>query len=102
MPLNLDAVMAICERHALDVQWFDGDARKPSGALVRSQFEAPGTVLINKRLRNQEERLKYELAFFIGHKILHNGDGVISPHNAIQSGGAESSGSAAGMGAQDV
>ena len=89
MPLNLDAVMAICERHALDVQWFDGDARKPSGALVRSQFEAPGTVLINKRLRNQEERLKYELAFFIGHKILHNGDG-------------ESSGSAAGMGAQDV
>jgi hypothetical protein len=22
------------------VQWFDGDARKPSGALVRSQFDA--------------------------------------------------------------
>jgi hypothetical protein len=102
MPLTLDALMAICKRHSLEVHWFDGDGRKPSGALVRSQFEAPGKVLINKRLRNQEERLKYELAFFIGHKILHNGDGAISPHSAIHSGDAESSGSAAGMGAQDV
>jgi transcriptional regulator with XRE-family HTH domain len=102
MPLDLDAVMAICKRHALDVRWFDGDARKPNGALVRSQFDAPGTVLINKRLRNQKERLKYELAFFIGHKILHNGDGAISPHSAIHSGDGESNGSAAGMGAQDV
>src|SRR3984885_15314820 len=64
MPLDLDAVMAICKRHGLQVRWFDGDARKPSGALVRSQFEAPGTVLINKRLRNQEERLKYERGVF--------------------------------------
>ena len=102
MPLDLDAVMAICKRHGLQVRWFDGDARKPSGALVRSQFEAPGTVLINKRLRNQEERLKYELAFFIGHKILHNGDGAISPHSAIHTGDGEAAGSAAGMGAQDV
>jgi transcriptional regulator with XRE-family HTH domain len=102
MPLTLDAVMAICKQHALDVRWFDGDGRKPSGALVRSQFEAPGTVLINKRLRNQEERLKYELAFIIGHKILHNGDGAISPHSAIHSGDGETAGSAAGMGAQDV
>src|SRR5471030_1316748 len=62
MPLTLDAVLAICKRHALDIQWFDGDGRKPSGALVRSRFEAPATVLINKRLRGQAERLKYELA----------------------------------------
>ena len=86
MPLTLDAVMAICKQHGLEIKWFDGDGRKPSGALVRSRFEAPGTVLINKRLRGQEERLKYELAFFIGHKILHNGDGMISPHSAAQSG----------------
>ena len=102
MPLNLDAVMAICKHHSLDVKWFDGDGRKPSGALVRSRFEAPGTVLINKRLRRQEERLKYELAFFVGHKILHNGDGMISPHSAVQSGDAESPGSVSGMGALDV
>jgi hypothetical protein len=102
MPLTLDAVMAICERHGLQIKWFDGDGRKPSGALVRSRFEAPATVLINKRLRGQEERLKYELAFFVGHKILHNGDGMISPHSAAQSGDGESPGSAGGMGAQDV
>src|ERR1700675_4139565 len=102
MPLTLDAVMAICKLHALDVQWFDGDARKPSGALIRSQFEAPGTVLVNKRLRTQEERLKYELAFFIGHKILHNGDGAIGPHTAMQAGDGDTSNSAVGMGAQDV
>jgi len=102
MPLTLDAVLAICKRHGLEIKWFDGDSRKPSGALVRSRFEAPGTVLINKRLRGQEERLKYELAFFVGHKILHNGDGMISPHSAPQSGDGESPGSTAGMGAQDV
>jgi hypothetical protein len=102
MPLNLDAVMAICRHHGLELKWFDGDGRKPSGALVRSRFEAPGTVWINKRLRRQEERLKYELAFFVGHKILHNGDGMISPHSAVQAGDPESPGSAGGMGAQDV
>src|SRR3984957_16333877 len=102
MPLTLDTVMAICERHGLQIKWFDGDGRKPSGALVRSRFEAPAAVLLNKRLRGQEERLKYELAFFIGHKILHNGDGMISPHSAAQTGDGESPGSVGGMGAQDV
>ncbi len=102
LPLTLSALMSICERHGLQIKWFDGDARKPGGALVRSRFEAPATVLINKRLRRQEERLKYELAFFVGHKILHNGDGMISPHSAAQMGDGESPGSAGGMGAQDV
>jgi transcriptional regulator with XRE-family HTH domain len=102
MPLTLDAVMGICKQHSLEIKWFDGDSRKPSGALVRSRFEAPGTVFINKRLRGQEERLKYELAFFVGHKILHNGDGMISPHSTAQAGDGETPGSAAGMGAQDV
>src|ERR1700742_3661420 len=89
MPLTLEAVIAICKQHGLEIKWFDGDGRKPDGALVRSRFEAPGTVFVNKRLRSQEERLKYELAFFVGHKILHNGDG-------------DSGASPAGMGAQDV
>jgi transcriptional regulator with XRE-family HTH domain len=102
MPLTLDAVMNICKRHGLTIKWFDGEGRKPSGALVRSRFEAPGTVYINKRLRQQPERLKYELAFFVGHKILHNGDGAISPHSAVPSGDNEAAASTAGMGAQDV
>jgi transcriptional regulator with XRE-family HTH domain len=100
MPLTLDAVMDLCKHHGLEIRWFDGDARK--GPLLRSRFEAPGTVFVNRRLRNQKERLKYELAFFVGHKILHNGDGIISPHTTAQTGEGETQGSAAGMGAQDV
>jgi hypothetical protein len=100
MPLTLGAVIELCKHHGLAIRWFDGDGRK--GALVRSRFEAPGTVLVNERLRNQEERLKYELAFFVGHKILHNGDGVISPHTTAQIGALEPTASAAGMGARDV
>src|SRR5450631_2762 len=105
MPLTLDALMAICKGHGLQVKWFDEESRSglpPGGALIRSRFEAPGTVLVNRRLRSQEGRLKYELAFFIGHKVLHNGDGAISPHSAMHSGDGETSSSAAGMGAQDV
>ncbi len=101
MPLRLDVLLVICKRHGLQIRWFDGDTA-PGVATIRARFEAPGTVLVNKRLRTQEERLKYELAFFIGHKILHNGDGVISPHSAMQSGDAETSSSAVGMGVQDV
>ncbi|MGH8335775.1 MAG: helix-turn-helix domain-containing protein, partial [Gammaproteobacteria bacterium] len=102
LPLGLDSLLAICKRLSLNVQWFRSETRKAGSIFVRSKFQAPGTVLINERLRNQEERLKYELAFFIGHKLLHNGDGAISPHSASHSGGGEFSGSAAGMGAQDV
>ncbi len=105
MPLTLDALMAICTRHGLQIRWFNGDAagaRSKGAALIRSRFEAPGTVLVNQRLRHQEERLKYELAFFIGHKVLHNGDGAISPHSAMHSGDGDASQSTAGMGAQDV
>ena len=101
MPLTLDALLQIARRHGLEIRWFDTEGRKPGAALVRSRFEAPGTVLINKRLRHQEERLKYELAFFVGHKILHNGDGAIAPHSAVHAGETEGSASG-GMGAQDV
>jgi transcriptional regulator with XRE-family HTH domain len=99
MPLTLEAMLAICKRHGLEIKWFDGEGRKPGGALVRSRFEPPGTVYINQRLRDKHERLKYELAFFIGHQVLHNGDGAISPHSSKDN---ESLASAAGMGAQDV
>jgi transcriptional regulator with XRE-family HTH domain len=106
MPLTLPSLMTICARHDLHIRWFDdkggGAAGKPGAGLVRSRFEAPNTVLVNTRLRKQEERLKYELAFFIGHKVLHNGDGAISPHSAMPSGDTEPLSSTPGMGAQDV
>jgi transcriptional regulator with XRE-family HTH domain len=99
MPLTLEAVLGICKRHGLVIKWFDGESRRPGTPLVRSRFESPGTVYVNERLRDQHARLKYELAFFIGHQVLHNGDGAISPHSSKDN---ESIASAAGMGAQDV
>jgi transcriptional regulator with XRE-family HTH domain len=101
MPLTLDAMMEICHHHGLKLRWSDGD-QPPGGLLIRSRFEAPDVVLVNARLRDQEERLKYELAFFVGHKILHNGDGMISPHSATHGGEGDLPGSNGGMGAQDV
>src|SRR5260370_10618493 len=64
MPLTLDALMAICKRHGLQVKWFDeeagGSQRVGGGALIRARFAAPGTVLVNRRLRRHEGRSKYE------------------------------------------
>src|SRR4029077_9959175 len=47
MPLTLDALMAICKQHGLQVKWFDGDAQKNGRPPLRSRFDAPGTVMIN-------------------------------------------------------
>ena len=102
MPLTLEAVMDICRLHGLTIRWFDDRADGGRHAGVRARFDAPGTVFVNERLRNQPARLKYDLAFFVGHKILHNGDGLISPHGATAASERDAPGSAAGMGAQDV
>jgi transcriptional regulator with XRE-family HTH domain/Zn-dependent peptidase ImmA (M78 family) len=102
LPLSLEALMAICKQHGLQVRWFDGNSQKSASPALRSRFEAPGTVFINARLRDQEDRLKYDLAFAIGHKILHNGDGLLPAHRATQSDGAEPTTGVAAMGTQDV
>jgi transcriptional regulator with XRE-family HTH domain len=102
MPLSVADILEICRERGLDLRWFDGGTGRRGDALVRARFEAPGTVWLNKRLLGMQERLKYDLAYFIGHKILHNGDGLVSPHSATQSRDAEFAPSAGGMGAQDV
>ena len=101
MPLTVQDLQAICKRLGLQIRWFESQD-KPARAMVRSRFEAPNTVWINKRLKSQEPRLKYELAFFAGHRIMHNGDGLISPHEATWNEVAESAAGGAGMGPQDV
>ena len=101
MPLTPSDLLAICKRLGLQVRWFEGED-KSARAMVRSRFEAPNTVWINKRLKAQEPRLKYELAFFAGHRIMHNGDGLISPHEATWNEVAEAAAGGAGMGPQDV
>jgi Protein of unknown function (DUF3612) len=74
-------------------------------SLVRSFFEPPRTVYLNRSLREDPARLKFDLASHIAHKVLHGGDGMKSAH----ANGGEMAGSpegppttSAGMNSQDV
>src|SRR6201995_1690176 len=40
MPLSVEALMDICARLGLEVQWFDADGRRPGSKMLRSRFEA--------------------------------------------------------------
>ncbi len=85
-PMHLDDVFDIARDLGIKVQWFDnssfkdkGDAEKPLNTLVRSFFDAPDKVYLNRELQKDEARLKYDLANHIGHKVLHDGDGARAP-----------------------
>jgi len=114
-PLDVDDLMQLCKQHGLTVRWFD---RKPVLArdndrelrsMLRSFFEAPNTIYLNRELQKDPARLKFDLASHLGHKVLHEGDGMKSAHatggemggspEGHAAGGAHS---AAGMSAQDV
>lgn len=103
MPLSLTSLTAICERHGLEIRWVDDDRRRLNRGLARARFEAPGTILASRRLRAHEERLKYEMAFYLGHKILHNGDGAISAARVDRADDAEPvAAGTAGLGTRDA
>ena len=85
-PLHLDDVFAIARSLGLKIQWFENRAFRDKGAtdrplntLVRSFFDAPDTVYLNRDLEADATRLKYDLANHIGHKVLHDGDGARAP-----------------------
>lgn len=103
MPLSLEEILAIAEAVSLKVRWIDDERRGRDARLLRARYEPPGDVVINRRLQAQPERLKYTLAYFIGHRILHNGDGAVPPHSAL-GGGPEDPGQrgAAAMAPRDV
>lgn len=85
MPLSVDALMEICKSMGLKIKWF---TKLPKSAVskmtlkdtgvVRSYFDSPSTIYVNRLMQKQPARLKYDLAIYIGHKVLHEGDGVKS------------------------
>jgi len=110
-PLSTDDVMRLCRHHGLTLRWFE---RKPVLArdndravrsMLRSFYDPPGTVYLNRELEREPARLKFDLASHLGHKVLHGGDGLKSEH-ATGGGLGGSPGSdadvVAGMSAQDV
>lgn len=85
-PMHVDDVFAIASDLGLNIQWFDNSAftdkseyDRPLNTLVRSFFDAPDKLYLNRELRNNPARLKYDLANQIGHKVLHDGDGARAP-----------------------
>lgn len=85
-PLSLDDLLGLAARIGLEVQWFDRpafDERRvadgPKRTILRSFYDAPGTVYLNAALKKNPARLKFDLANHIGHQVLHGGDGARSP-----------------------
>ena len=85
-PLRIEDVLDIATNLGLEIHWFDrktfadsGDTDKPLHTLFRSFFEAPNKIYLNRTLEQAPERLKYDLANHIAHKVLHDGDGARAP-----------------------
>ncbi|MDG3088033.1 DUF3612 domain-containing protein [Vibrio hannami] len=85
IPLAVEDMLDLAAQHGLQVHWFD-DAPKEvldelgvvSRQLVTSYFEPPGKVYLNTVLQDYPTRLKYDLAVYIGHCVLHNHEGLAS------------------------
>jgi transcriptional regulator with XRE-family HTH domain len=85
-PMHVDDVFKIAKDLGIEIQWFDnrtfkdkGETDMPLSMLVRSFFDAPNKVFLNRALEADPARLKYDLANHIGHMVLHDGDGARSP-----------------------
>jgi transcriptional regulator with XRE-family HTH domain len=88
-PLMVDDLLAIAKRLGLRIRWFDhapfrdrNDSEKPMDTLVRSFYEAPNVVYLNRQLSALPGRLKYDIANHIAHRVLHDGDGARTPQVA--------------------
>ena len=110
-PLDVDDLMHLYRQHGLSLRWFERKpllARDKDGevrSMVRSFFESPRTVYLNRGLQSDPARLKFDLASHLGHKVLHGGDGLKSAHaTGGEVGGSPEGGTpaATGMSAHDV
>ncbi len=86
-PISVEGLMQICKKNDLKIKWFDhstfitkNDAGTQIKTMFRSFFDRPNIIYINRQLIIQPNRLKYELALYIAHKVLHGGDGIVSSH----------------------
>ena len=110
-PLDVEDLVRLCKQHGLTLRWFDRqpvlarDKDRELRSMVRSFFESPGAVYLNRQLQADPARLKFDLASHLGHKVLHGGDGLKSAHaTGGEMGGSPegASGVAGGMSPQDV
>jgi transcriptional regulator with XRE-family HTH domain len=110
-PLGVDELQRLFKHHGLHIRWFDREPiltqekERHFKTMVRSFYDGPGNVYINRRLQDDMARLKFELASHLAHKVLHDGDGLKSVHaTGGRLGGTPetSAQSFGGMNSQDV
>ena len=109
-PLGVEDLLQLCKQHGLVVRWFDRkpvlaqDNEREMRSMLRSFFEAPRTIYLNRELQGQPARLKFDLATHLGHWVLHGGDGLRSVHatGGGMGDGPEGSPELAGLSPQDV
>jgi len=82
MPLSVDDLLEICDDVGLKIKWFKEAPESVTESqgvshqrVVRSYFQAPGTLHLNTMLKKDPVRLKYDIAVNVGHMVLHDGDG---------------------------
>ncbi|MDO6619969.1 MULTISPECIES: DUF3612 domain-containing protein [unclassified Shewanella] len=85
LPLAAEEMLNIAKSMGLKIKWIDeipteviDETGASSARLTTSFFEPPATIYINKALKANVPRLKYDLAVHIGHCVLHNKDGLKS------------------------
>ena len=84
-PLSDEDLFDMAKHAGLKIRWFDKpafrdrrDAQNPLNTLVRSFYDAPDVVYLNRQLEKRQGRIKYDLANHIAHRVLHDGDGARS------------------------
>jgi transcriptional regulator with XRE-family HTH domain len=103
-PLGVEDLLRLCRSHGLQIRWFERkpvlarDKDRELRSMVRSFYEAPRTIYLNRALEADVARLKFDLASHLAHKVLHEGDGLKSPHATGGEMGGSPEGGTAGRG----
>ncbi|MBK0391344.1 DUF3612 domain-containing protein [Ramlibacter algicola] len=85
-PLGVDDLQKLCKHHGLQLKWYDQppilamDGEHELRSVLRSFYDSPSTVYVNRELQKHPARLKFDLASHLAHKVLHGGDGLKSAH----------------------
>ena len=85
-PMSADDMLDIAAHLGLEIEWFEQRPANDSAGrdltlkkAVRSFFDPPNKVYLNKLIERTPARLKYDLANHIAHLVLHGGDGARGP-----------------------
>jgi transcriptional regulator with XRE-family HTH domain len=83
LPLSVEQLFDIAKSLGINVKWISETPTEVVNelgingkAVVTSHFEPPGIIYLNDLLKQYPTRLKYDLAVYIGHCVLHNDSGL--------------------------